>query len=507
MLLNTMVKHWLREKIRKKENEAVIGHQTDSYRLWFHLMPPVGWLDDPNGLCQFHGEYQVFFQYSPLDAQGGMKAWGHYSSQDWIHWNFCGVPFLPDQSFDKDGVYSGSAIIQDGCMYLYYTGNVNHSGGFKDTYEESEANTVLVTSEDGIHFSDKKCIMENRDYPSNYTCHVRDPKVWRQGNCYYMVQGGKQKGKADGQGKGAVLLFDSCDLVNWKFRKDITTPERFGSMWDCPDYFELSQGPAFQGNIGILSVSPQGLETEKFHYQSHYQSGYFKVDGSLIGDGELQEFTEWDMGFDFYAPQTFEDEQERRILIGWAGIPAADYDNQPTADRGWQHALTLPRVLTWRNGKVFQNPVDELKSLRGKDYKLTDAEGVSVTFPAAWELEVTEIDSADFLLKVNQMDSGFQLHYSEGVFSMEFYGVRGGDIGRGRNVRKFLVSGLQKVRVLMDTSLVEVYLNEGEYVLTSRYYLNPGEYSCQAYCEGSKKTAWELDRFPEIMRRCFFETV
>lgn len=82
----------------------------DKNRLHFHMMPPTGWMNDPNGLCQFHGINHIYFQYTPFLAGWGTKLWGHYTTQDWIHYEE-EEPFLfPDTKWDRDGVYSGSAI-------------------------------------------------------------------------------------------------------------------------------------------------------------------------------------------------------------------------------------------------------------------------------------------------------------------------------------------------------------------------------------------------------------
>lgn len=468
----------------------------DPYRLLFHLMPPQGWLNDPNGLCQFHGTYHVFFQYSPENAEGGLKLWGHYTSTDLIHWNYEGAPLVPDREYDKDGVYSGCAFLHEDQMYLYYTGNVKQPGIHDFVHSGREANTVLVTSKDGKQFSPKECIMTNADYPEEYTCHIRDPKVWQQDGRFYMVQGGRLKGD-----KGTVLVFQSEDLRQWSFHNDVTISESFGYMWECPDYFELpvDMQPGAQMNQRILSLSPQGLEAETYRYQNIYQSGYFRVVGDITQDAKLQEFTEWDMGFDFYAPQTFQDEQGRRILIGWAGMPDADYDNLPTVKQGWQHALTVPRELIWRNGRVCQNPVSELEQLRqdfsqlpeGKKFELMKEQGMEYTVRKAYEIEIAEIDSADFLVKFDQNGSGFALQYTEEVFSLEFYGEKAAQIGRGRTKRQFNLDRLQKCRILLDTSLVEVYLNDGEYALTSRYYIENDRFHGEIHCQNGNRSMWE----------------
>ena len=133
-----------------KEKEQKEGAD---YREKLHLMPPVGWLNDPNGLCQLNGIYHAFFQYSPFKAEGGVKMWGHYTSKDMIDWEYQGVKLYPDQPFDCHGVYSGSAFIEDDKMYVYYTGNVKLGDGDFDYINTGrESNTVLVVSEDG-----KKC--------------------------------------------------------------------------------------------------------------------------------------------------------------------------------------------------------------------------------------------------------------------------------------------------------------------------------------------------------------
>ena len=101
------------------------------WRQKLHLEPPVGWLNDPNGLCRFKGNYHIYFQYAPDDINGGVKkCWGHYRSPDMINWEFTGTVLVPDIPEDRDGVYSGSAIVKDGTLHLFYTGNVKEKGDY-----------------------------------------------------------------------------------------------------------------------------------------------------------------------------------------------------------------------------------------------------------------------------------------------------------------------------------------------------------------------------------------
>lgn len=108
----------------KKQTELVerMASRTDRFRQCFHLMPVTGWLNDPNGLCMFQGVFHAFFQYSPFDAQGGVKLWGHCTSENMVDWKQEGAALYPDSPFDCHGVYSGNVLVEDGRMYLYYTG-------------------------------------------------------------------------------------------------------------------------------------------------------------------------------------------------------------------------------------------------------------------------------------------------------------------------------------------------------------------------------------------------
>ena len=129
-----------------------LGKETvaaDPHRQRFHLQPPVGWLNDPNGLCVYGGQYHAFFQYSPFDVNGGVKHWGHAVSTDLLHWEQLPVMLYPDEPFDCHGAYSGSALVEDGTMYLYYTGNVKHPGNFDYIKEGRGHNVCLAVSRDG----------------------------------------------------------------------------------------------------------------------------------------------------------------------------------------------------------------------------------------------------------------------------------------------------------------------------------------------------------------------
>ena len=428
----------------------------DRFRQKLHLMPPTGWLNDPNGLCQFKGIYHAFFQYSPFNATGGLKMWGHYTSRDMIEWKYEGVSLYPDQPFDCHGVYSGSAFIEDGKMYLYYTGNVKlEDGEFDYIRTGREANTVLVVSEDGEHFGRKRELMRNSDYPQDLTCHVRDPKVWKENGMYYMVQGARTQ-----KDEGKVLIFESEDQLNWIYKSDVKTAERFGYMWECPDYFETE-------GRKILSTSVQGLEGGVWNARNVYQSGYFLVEGDILSEYVLSDYELWDYGFDYYAPQSFESEDGRRIHISWMGMPDCEEYTNLTLEDGWQHCFTFPREVFIKADKVCQKPIRELDA---KKQQLQDVQNeLTQSGCPVYEVNVNGIKENHFQAVLSDE---LILDYENGRFQMHFTNKSKTSVSAGRSLRYAEVGTLENVKILADTSSVEVFVNDGEFVFSTRYYPN-----------------------------------
>lgn len=156
----------------------------------YHITPEKGWMNDPNGLVEYNGVYHVFYQADPEHLINENIGWGHKISSDLLHWEECQPALLPDQSYDRDGCFTGSAVIKDDKMYLLYTGHVNQESGYIETQN-------LAVSKDGIHFEkyDGNPVIKNP--PADTTMRFRDPKIWEKMEIIMQLSVGRQKINAE----------------------------------------------------------------------------------------------------------------------------------------------------------------------------------------------------------------------------------------------------------------------------------------------------------------------
>ncbi|SDC28255.1 beta-fructofuranosidase [Pelagirhabdus alkalitolerans] len=439
----------------------------DPWRLTYHVMPPIGWLNDPNGVCHFNGRYHLYYQYSPHDAVGGMKYWGHKSSTDLVHFEDHGIKLYPDEPYDLHGVYSGSAYIKDDMIHYFYTGNVKHLGDHDYVSSGREQNTIHAISTDGGFTIEKQaCVIGADEYPKEFSNHIRDPKLFKLNSHYYMILGAR-----DREDKGQVIVYRSSDLFNWTYQGVFAGPSPdLGYMWECPDYFTLD-------GHDVLLMSPQGVEAKGHEFQNVYQSGYMigHLDPENITFTPEKDFKELDRGFDFYAPQTFEDESGRRIMWAWMGLPPDDDNIQnPTIERGWQHAMTMPRELKIIDEKLYQLPLEEYKVLRQdeKEMNLTISghQEVKELNGEVYELQIDVHRCGDELSIHLRQDTTISFSKKSGKLSLNH-----GKSGYGRDERIIELDELKQVRVFSDMSSLEVFINGGEYVFSTRVYPEPGQ--------------------------------
>ncbi len=456
-------------KVKENEEKSVLEKkeivEKDFWRQKYHIQGIVGLINDPNGFSQFKGKYHMFYQWNPLGTIHKNKTWAHSISDDLLHWKRLKTALRPDTWYSKDGVYSGSAIVDDEKLYLFYTGNVKDADGNRESYQ------CLAVSNDGENFERWEPSIVNQ--PDGYTRHIRDPKIWKKDGKFYAVIGIQSK---DLEGK--AVLYSSENIKDWKFEGEIAGANHgkikdFGFMWECPDYFQLKDEKT--GEIkDLLVFSPQGLEPEGDLYNNKYQTGYLfgKLDYEKPEFEISSDFVEIDRGHDFYAPQSMEDDKGRRIIVGWMGVP--EEEDFPTVKNEWIHCLTLPRELKVIDGKLYQLPIKEMESIRGEkigfNEKVTGE--VKVGTGTTYELKARFNDiNSDFGLKLRTGKNSeivLKFDYNDKKFVLDRTKGEQPD----KRLRKVYLGNISKLEltVFVDNSSVEVFINGGQEVFSSRIF-------------------------------------
>ncbi|MFG6150103.1 glycoside hydrolase family 32 protein [Halobacillus sp. B23F22_1] len=467
-----------------------------SYRLNYHFMAPSGWINDPNGLIQHKGVYHLFYQHNPYGVNWGPMHWGHAVSKDLIHWEHQPVALAPSEEYDFEegnddiGCFSGSAVSKGDELYLIYTG---HVGGKSPKEVQAAASSI-----DGIHFYKHNQNPVIDKPPEDLSQDFRDPKVWRYDGEWYMVVGSSVNGK------GAIPLYKSEDLIDWTYEGEaLEADENQGDMWECPDLFPIKDKHA-------LIVSPMNMADGKniiMVGEMNYNNGKFTPES----------VKEIDDGNDFYAAQTFEDEQGRRILIAWMDTWQTDF---PTKTEGWAGAMTIPRqVVLDGNSQVKLLPAPELQSLRennqyNENIHLSPNEVVDVTrndLDHSYEMLI------DFDLKKAEPYGklGIELRVSDNRKEkvLVYYDLKtkelvvdttlaGGDTHSSLNKTKINVKDQLSIRLFMDTCSLEVLTADGEAWITNRIYSDLKNKGTRLFTEGTgviveKMETWSLKKVIE----------
>jgi len=464
---------------------------TERYRPQYHYTPRINWMNDPNGLVYYEGQYHLFHQYNPFGNQWGYMSWYHAVSDDLVHWEHkpVAIPYGKEQ---EEGIFSGSAVVDH-----------NNTTGFGDG---SRAPLVAI-------------------YTSHYT--REDGSTWQAQSLAYSVDGGESFIKYEGN---PVLEFDDPDfrdpnvkwneemgkwlmvvalpqqhkvqfyasenLTEWEFLSDFGPAGATGGIWECPDFFELPIDGDPDNKRWVLHVD---MNPGSIAGGSGSQYFVGRWDGSSFTPDEqiMQDDIKWvDYGTDFYAAISWNnipEEDGRRLWIGW--MNNWSYANDiPTSP--WRSAQSIPRSLTLetRGGDVhlIQTPVTELEQLRqaplsvenplstdsetdlsevregisGKAYEVMaeiapgdTGEAMLVLRAGPEEETLVGYDAENEVVFLDRTNSGESDFYDE--FNQRF------------EAPARLIEGKIKLHIFIDWSSVEVFVNDGETVLTSRIFPDP----------------------------------
>ncbi len=412
-----------------------------------HFKAQSGWINDPNGLCFFKGQYHIFYQYFPYDLEWGTMHWGHATTTDFINYEHHPIALFPSVEHDQNGVFSGSSFIEDGAMNLFYTG-VKYNNFASDIHRYGDklfkSSQLKITSIDGFtfdNFKGKDVVLGVLNRPEGDPIHTRDPKVWKKDNKYYMLLGSNIINDENNQ--GCLLFYESADLTNFKQIAVFTIPN-LGHMWECPDYFEI-------GDNGFVIMSPEGT-MQNCEYPSHVQIAKAKF--NYKDKLSLQsEFELIDIGLDCYAPQTFEDENRVRTLISWIRMPKAIEDNTIGC-------FTMPRTIQYEDDTIkyqvhdlveFKFELDTKENLNNDDtYKFE----LSLTNGEHIELGQYKISLIDNCLKFDRSDL-FPL--DDELLKVIEYKIDLDNVG---------------LEIYYDGYVIETFINGGQAVCTHILYDN-----------------------------------
>ncbi len=428
---------------------------------------PVGWINDPNGLVVYKDELHLFYQHYPYDSVHGKMHWGHAKSKDGLKWEHLDVALAPDKDYDRDGVFSGSAIEKDGKLYLMYSGNIEYEPGkIKQTQN-------IAISEDGIHFEKyiNNPVIDHFDVPEGtHKYDFRDPKVFKKDDKYFAVIGSKTE-----DDEGQVLLYESDNMLDWEFTSIVLSPNKYlGTMAECPDLI------LFEDKDFFLLSAMNYTDEETGEFFPHIS---WVVEGKMDWSDYTFETTsirKMDHGFDFYAPQTalVSENPNEYVTVAWQQawnrtLPSHDEQHN------WAGQMTLPRRLSLRDGELVHEPypsvlenlvvtntitpsdLDEKNTLdfNGEVIKLSVGENQEVEF----SLLNGEGESIDF--KLNSIEQ--TLHFSRKNTKPII----------GHNDKKFdeiycpveVGNNPWEVLIFIDTSSVQLFINQ-TFSFTSTYY-------------------------------------
>ena len=434
------------DKILSANNYIAISRNTvkNEYRLKYHMMPPIGWLNDPNGLIYFRGRYHLYYQFNPYASCPGKMCWGHFVSDDLISYVDDGVALKPD--IEDASAYSGGLIEHDGKINAFYTLHIeNGNGKSEEVYK--------ATSSVGFCFDQGVKVFDNEYLPENISrTDFRDPCPVKVGDTYYVFVGGKD----EVLNKGLIVVLKGKTPERLHYAFTIGPFYELGEMGECPSYFKV-------GDKDVIVVSGCNVP-ERGNDFKNINSSVFIVGNLDFENGKMQVdcIREIDKGDAFYAPQ-FIRGIDKPVMIGWLEMWERKY---PTHEKnhGWVGAFSIPREISLKDGEIYQTPVESLNGYlsdvpEGTVPKCAD---ISLKFNGEGALKIKGDDGEVVIGK----DSGVYLDTN--LTNNMFGCVR-------RTNRSYDDC---KVRILLDVSGIEVFVDGGREVISSRIYID-GNYSLE----------------------------
>ncbi|MCY9013971.1 GH32 C-terminal domain-containing protein [Bacillus inaquosorum] len=451
------------------------SYYDEDYRPQYHFTPEANWMNDPNGMVYYAGEYHLFYQYHPYGMQWGPMHWGHAVSKDLVTWKHLPVALYPDE---KGTIFSGSAVVDR-----------NNTSGFQ-TGEEKPLVAIYTQDREGhqvqsIAYSNDKGrtwtkYAGNPVIPNPGKKDFRDPKVfwYEKENKWVMLLAAGDR----------ILIYTSKNLKQWTYASEFGQGQgSHGGVWECPDLFELPVDGNPNQKKWVMQVSV-GNGAVSGGSGMQYFVGDF--DGTHFKNENPSDKVLWtDYGKDFYAAVSWSDipsSDGRRLWLGW--MSNWQYANDvPTSP--WRSAASIPRELklkTLTGGvRVVQTPVKELQTIRGtsKKWKNQTISPASQNVLAGLSGDAYELHAEFQVSPGSAPEFGFKVRTGENQFTKVGYDRKNTKLFVDRSESGNVtfnptfntgiqtaplkpVNGNIKMRIFVDRSSVEVFGNDGQQVIT-----------------------------------------
>lgn len=492
----------------------------EPHRPRFHFTPPSMWMNDPNGLVYYEGEYHLFYQHYPNANVWGPMHWGHAVSTDLVHWQHLPIALYPDS---LGYIFSGSAVVdwkntsgfgRDGrpplvAMFTYHDPVGEKAGSSDFQYQ-------------GIAYSNDKGRTWTK-YPGNPVIpnrekirDFRDPKlVWDEvSNQWVLVFAAYDH----------VKIWGSRDLKSWAHLSDFGKNQgAHGGVWECPDLFPIRLDKTGERKWVLLSSigagSPNGGSGTQY-FVGDFDGKQFTLDPAFSASQAAGHGVWLDYGRDNYAGVTWSDipaSDGRRIFLGW--MSNWDYA-QVVPTEVWRSAMTIPRVLelksTANGSRLFSNPVVESKGLRGKriPVKPGDLAGLMrLGSKADKQVSGLEIELTFAIPEGQQPDFGIVLSNTSGQSYRIGFNARKNSYFSDRTKAgsnlfspKFATSlhlaprsstiGVIKMHLIIDVSSAELFADDGAVALTELFFPDAPFNQIQLFSEGGMVQLLEGQVFP-----------
>jgi len=446
-------------------------------------------MNDPNGPIFFHDRYHMFHQYNPQAAVWGNMNWAHATSNDMIHWQHEPIAISPTPNGpDRDGVFSGSAVLDNGKPTVIYTAVAPPANDAEATLRDGvhtwrETQCLAVAQDDDLHTWKKLPEPVIAAPPAGLAVTgFRDPCVWREGDNWMLTLGSGLLGKG-----GMILLYTSPDLRHWTYLHPLlegaasntktVNPVDTGDMWECPDFFPL-------GDKHVLLISTMG----KVHWK--------------VGTYAKQRFTSEEEGVvdwgSYYAAKTMLDANGHRILWGW--IPETRPDAALIA-AGWAGAMSLPRKLSLTRHNALETAVDDaVDKLRGKHTGISTQQTPGARQKTLDTLRIHDL-AAELSLEVHPKADDFNLRL-QSEDGADFATIACSNQSGTRQLRvNTVVAPLPgttgspvNLHMFVDGSVLEIFAN-GTTALTARIYQIPNgplRLKLEGTAELTNFDAWQM---------------